>query len=79
MTQHLFMMNIDVPVDKFVCAISNAWKKLLIYILYYETVNIIMKHKPHYNGPDNWYLQPSGCYRRDVTLWIQPMECNQWN
>jgi hypothetical protein len=31
--------------------ISNKCR--LYIILYYETVNIIMKHKPHHNGPNN--------------------------
>ena len=27
-------------------------------ILYYETVNIILKQKPHCNGPNNWLVSP---------------------
>ena len=31
---------------------------VIYIILYYETVNIIMRQKPHYNGPNNWSVSP---------------------
>ena len=30
----------------------------IFIILYYETVYIIMKHKPHHNGPNYWLVSP---------------------